>query len=582
MHFVKKVPTTEEEKAAKAKVQFKRSQQFLHARDRIVSKRDKGEFDDEMLSLTQAILEKNPDIYTFWNIRRTTIEQRIEANQKIQESDIGEEEKTKSAQKLESFLSGELYLSYECIKSNPKSYSAWYQRTWILERQTTPDFKKELEMCKQALMMDCRNFHCWDHCRIVAKMAKKTKQEELEFSNALIEHNPSNYSAWHYRSVALENIHYDKKTGSLKLDDSLIASELEKVMTVFYMDAEDQSAWTYTRWLLENGNGKEFLRPESATPVELITASFHGNNTTLVFSRAVTIPFLLTFVDTEDTSRWRAFSSTSPNPSSSRVWQYLSDSPLRVVISKDSDENVIWSNLETPFINKSRLETIYDIHEVPQPEYIRNLLENVQILVEDEKKDEKTKNKWPLYMKTLILMEYQPIRSHEEIISNLKLLAEDLDPKRAELYKSILSRQKLNHSIREQFERILGTDSDQLVVRYAELTSLEGVEFLAGLVGNADFQGNQLKEIHRIVLPNVHNLTISENPIERLQPSPSLSHLTFLAIAGTQISSIDAVMPCFQTIPSLDRLIFCETPLVEKTEELRKQLPGVRLIPHWL
>ncbi|EGT43497.1 hypothetical protein CAEBREN_12045 [Caenorhabditis brenneri] len=580
MHFVKKVPTTEEEKAARAKEQLKRSQQFIHARDRIVAKRDKGEYDDELLSLTQAILEKNADIYTFWNIRRTTIEMRIDANQKLQESSQStEEEKKMSTQKLENLLSGELFLSYECIKSNPKSYSAWYQRAWILERQAAPDLAKELVLCEKALGMDCRNFHCWDHRRIVARMAKRTEEQELEFSDKLINHNFSNYSAWHYRSIALKNIHHDENTGAMRIDHTLLSSELQKVKNAFYMDAEDQSAWTYTRWLLEVGSGKEFLRPESAAPIELITASFHGNNTTLVFSRAVTIPFLLTFVDTEDTTRWRAFSSTSPNPTSSRVWQYLSDSPLKVVTSKPSDEITTWTELtDQPYINKSRLETIYDVYETkPQPEYIGELLEDCQNLIKEE-----PDNKWPLYMRTLVLLEYQPVKSHEEIIANLKHLADCIDPKRAEMYRAILSRQKLNFSVREQFDRILGTEHDQLVVRYSELTSLEGVEYLAGLVGTADFQGNQLKEIHRMVLPNVHNLTISENPIESLQPCPSLSHLKFLAIAGTQISSVAAVMPFFQTIPSLDRLIFCETPLVEKTEELRAQLPGVRLIPHWL
>lgn len=129
MHFVKKVPTTEEEKAAKQKEHTKRSQQFLHVRDKIVAKREKGEYDDEILSLTQAILEKNADIYTFWNIRRTTIELRMEANEKVQQSaDAEEEEKTKSSQKIENLLAGELFLSYECIKVIAERERIWISR----------------------------------------------------------------------------------------------------------------------------------------------------------------------------------------------------------------------------------------------------------------------------------------------------------------------------------------------------------------------------------------------------------------------------------------------------------------------
>lgn len=70
-----------------------------------------------MLSLTQQLLEKNCDIYTFWNIRRIAIELRITENQKIQANpEISDEEKSKNSQKIENLLAGELFLSYECIK----------------------------------------------------------------------------------------------------------------------------------------------------------------------------------------------------------------------------------------------------------------------------------------------------------------------------------------------------------------------------------------------------------------------------------------------------------------------------------
>uniref|UniRef100_A0A8R1IDT0 Uncharacterized protein n=1 Tax=Caenorhabditis japonica TaxID=281687 RepID=A0A8R1IDT0_CAEJA len=167
---------------------------------------------------------------------------------------------------------------------------------------------------------------------------------------------------------------------------------------------------------------------------------------------------------------------------------------------------------DTPYVNVAKLKMIFDVEEPKEPAFIQELLEDCRQLIELE-----PKNKWPLYMRSLVLMEYRPIRSHSEIVDNLKLLAESLDTKRVELYKSLISRQKLNFSIREQFARLLSHESDELVVRYSELTSLEGVEFLAGLVGSADFSGNQLKEIHRVVLPNLHSLTVNENPIESMK-----------------------------------------------------------------
>lgn len=49
---------------------------FLALRSNIILAQVKdfaGEMDEEMLSLTAALLERNPDFYTFWNIRREVI-----------------------------------------------------------------------------------------------------------------------------------------------------------------------------------------------------------------------------------------------------------------------------------------------------------------------------------------------------------------------------------------------------------------------------------------------------------------------------------------------------------------------------
>ncbi|KAI9920308.1 hypothetical protein PsorP6_016064 [Peronosclerospora sorghi] len=56
---------------------------------------------------------------------------------------------------------------------NPKSYWAWFQRKWIIDRG-----------------IDERNFHCWNYRRHVCNPAG-------------IEQNFSNYSALHHRSITL-------------------------------------------------------------------------------------------------------------------------------------------------------------------------------------------------------------------------------------------------------------------------------------------------------------------------------------------------------------------------------------------
>ncbi|VDK59993.1 unnamed protein product, partial [Cylicostephanus goldi] len=253
MHFVKKVPTSEEEKAVKEKERSIKLKVFCTVRDHIFEKRKRGELDDEMLSLTQRLLEKNPDIYTFWNIRRDTIEKKIAAWKEsqvcqfcrlyfahqrlfssallcftinIQDKAQDEDEKASYGKKIEYLLGGELFLTQTCLEANPKSYSAWFHRGWALKRMKNPDFKRELALCEKALKLDCRNFHTWDHRRVVAKLAKLGQDEELEFSNKLIGENFSNYSAWHYRAVLLPKMQ-NSKTGEYKLDDDTVAAELK-------------------------------------------------------------------------------------------------------------------------------------------------------------------------------------------------------------------------------------------------------------------------------------------------------------------------------------------------------------------
>lgn len=124
-------------------------------------------------------------------------------------------------------MKNELGLTRKALMANPKSYSAWFQRFWVLEREISPDLKQELELCKTALAVDCRNFHCWDHRRLVVKLAEISAEDELEFSNALIQSNPSNYSAWHYRGMLLMKTQPDLSGHGMVISEDCLASEFE-------------------------------------------------------------------------------------------------------------------------------------------------------------------------------------------------------------------------------------------------------------------------------------------------------------------------------------------------------------------
>jgi len=77
MHGRVKVRTTEEERERKKKEQALKVRAYRAAMGRIQKKREAGELDSEMLTLTVQILQRNPDVSTLWNIRRECVLEKL-------------------------------------------------------------------------------------------------------------------------------------------------------------------------------------------------------------------------------------------------------------------------------------------------------------------------------------------------------------------------------------------------------------------------------------------------------------------------------------------------------------------------
>uniref|UniRef100_A0A914QV58 Geranylgeranyl transferase type-2 subunit alpha n=1 Tax=Panagrolaimus davidi TaxID=227884 RepID=A0A914QV58_9BILA len=106
---------------------------------------------------------------------------------------------------FDDLLDRDTKLSEEALFHNPKSYSAWNHRRFLMELYSKPPLQREIDICEKALTYDSRNFHVWDYRRFIVRLLNRTMEEELEFSKAMVEKNPSNYSAWHYRiNILLE------------------------------------------------------------------------------------------------------------------------------------------------------------------------------------------------------------------------------------------------------------------------------------------------------------------------------------------------------------------------------------------
>lgn len=140
-----KVRTSAEEAARKKEEQQKKAKAYQVGMSRIMEKKNASEYDAEMMELVAAILSRNPDISTLWNIRRDCL-------LKIKEQDDAN---------IQTIFEKDLGFTENCLHVNPKSYCVWHHRCWILENMPTPDWPREVTICTKYLKMDERNCKFW-------------------------------------------------------------------------------------------------------------------------------------------------------------------------------------------------------------------------------------------------------------------------------------------------------------------------------------------------------------------------------------------------------------------------------------
>ncbi|KAK4703874.1 geranylgeranyl transferase type-2 subunit alpha, partial [Phenoliferia sp. Uapishka_3] len=209
------------------------------------------------LEVSTQVLSLNPEFQTGWGIRRTILLNGI----------LKDAEKAAQQQQLER----DLHLTNQSLKQNPKNYSAWEHRKWVLETMPDADWDMEMSMVDLYLKRDARNFHTWNYRRyLISAMLslppatpehtpkiKKlpTTTSELAFTRAKISESFSNFSAWHYRTKLLPRF-WEEKGWGVESEErrAMIDEELELVKQAMWSDPNDQSAWIYHRWLVGKGS----------------------------------------------------------------------------------------------------------------------------------------------------------------------------------------------------------------------------------------------------------------------------------------------------------------------------------------
>ena len=262
--------------------------------DEVLARRAEHRSDPESLKLCAALLEHNPEVYTAWNWRREVV------GPLLDDKGGGEKEEAETSTSSSTAVSSsasdrekarlaaaqaELDLTEKSLRRNPKCYSAWHHRRWVLLGRPLLRhlLRPELALVDRLLDADARNFHAWAHRRAVAAEAGVAPEEAERAAMRRVEDNFSNYSAWHERSATLlleeakkEEAKKEKKdnggenNGDNDDDDDdekssppplppplppvlsapALDREFDLVRQAVFTDPEDQAPWLYHRWLL--------------------------------------------------------------------------------------------------------------------------------------------------------------------------------------------------------------------------------------------------------------------------------------------------------------------------------------------
>ncbi|KAM0753232.1 rab-protein geranylgeranyltransferase [Meredithblackwellia eburnea MCA 4105] len=249
------VPDSAEVARKKQEKEDKKIAEYTGLVEKLYKARTDEDYSPDALELTTQVLSLNSEFQTGWGIRRTILLRGI----------LKDAEPAARQQQLE----GDLQLTNIALRQNPKNYSVWEHRKWVLETMPDADWNTEMGMVNLYLKKDARNFHTWGYRRYVVSLMNSldpntprskpaqvpTPASELAFSKEKISESFSNFSAWHYRSKLLPRFWHDMgwAEGSEERKKS-INEEFDLVKQAMWSDPNDQSAWIYHRWLVGQGS----------------------------------------------------------------------------------------------------------------------------------------------------------------------------------------------------------------------------------------------------------------------------------------------------------------------------------------
>lgn len=116
--------------------------------------------DADKLPLTAQVIELNPEMPTAWSYRRRLLLHALSntrcalSTQSSLRSSYNRNSDPAARQKL---LSQDILLTLQALRQNPKNYSVWEHRKWLLRNLPEPDWRFELGLVNKFLEADARN-----------------------------------------------------------------------------------------------------------------------------------------------------------------------------------------------------------------------------------------------------------------------------------------------------------------------------------------------------------------------------------------------------------------------------------------
>ncbi|XP_016982526.1 protein prenyltransferase alpha subunit repeat-containing protein 1 [Drosophila rhopaloa] len=136
---------------------------------------------DSLAKYLNVALLINPDVTTFWHIRRQLV------------------------QKNRLSINKELQFSALVLSIKPKSNEAFAYRRWLYSFQSADaiDWPNEIGICERAADRCASNYHAWSHRQWILQSGPCLIQSELLRTEKFMRKHISDYSCYHYRQVLL-------------------------------------------------------------------------------------------------------------------------------------------------------------------------------------------------------------------------------------------------------------------------------------------------------------------------------------------------------------------------------------------